>query len=494
MKRPRDFVFFLSLFLFSAALMAQQPAPDLLLRGKIVASQIHTDIEVPFDVPAGVHRISVDFRYSGQDQRTALGIGIADPNGFRGNSANYKSHFTIGESDATPSYLPGAILPGKWKLLVAVPNIRPNVVSEYTAEIRFNSRVEDQSFTLVPLERGKRWYRGDLHMHTGHSDGTCRSQSGVNVPCPLFLTLQSAAAHGLDFVAVTDHNTDSHYNEMRADQPYFDRLLLIPGREITTFYGHLNVFGFTQFVDWRVTKGEQLNALLREVHAKGGIASVNHALRPESEDCLGCQWLAPEGTDSSLLDAIEVVNGSDAVSNASFWDGLLRQGDHLPAVGGSDSHNGPAYPATEHAIGWPATVVEADNLSVSAIVKGIHSGRTFVDRTSARDTLLDYTADAEGRSARMGDTVEISSTAEVHLTIHAVAVEHSLVHLFVDGTESSSFTPVALSAYDSTVSTTLRPGPGKHWVRAEVRDASGALQLVGSPLYIHAASQGVFVQ
>lgn len=494
MNRPRDFVFFLSLFSFPAALVAQHPAPDLLLRGKIVASQIRTDIEVPFDVPAGVHRISVDFRYSGQDQRTALGIGIADPNGFRGNSANYKGHFTIGESDATPSYLPGAILPGKWKLLVAVPNIRPNVVSEYTAEIRFNSRVEDQSFTLAPLERGKRWYRGDLHTHTGHSDASCRSQSGANVPCPLFLTLQSATAHGLDFVAITDHNTDSHYNEMRADQPYFDRLLLIPGREITTFYGHFNVFGFTDFVDWRVTKGEQLNALLREVHAKGGIASVNHALRPESEDCLGCQWLAPKGTDSGLLDAVEVVNGSDAVSNAPYWDGLLREGYRLSAVGGSDSHNGPAYPATEHAVGWPATVVEADNLSVSAILNGIRSGRTFVDRTSAGDTLLDYKADAEGRSARMGGIIEIAPTAEVHLSIHAVAVEHSLVHLFLDGAESGTFRPVALSAYDSTVETTLRPGPGKHWVRVEVCDTAGVLQLVGSPLYVDASSKGVSAQ
>lgn len=35
-------------------------------------------------------------------------------------------------------------------------------------------------------------------------------------------------------------------------QPYFDKLLLIPGREITTFQGHFNLFGATQFLDFRL--------------------------------------------------------------------------------------------------------------------------------------------------------------------------------------------------------------------------------------------------
>lgn len=195
-------------------LLAQQSSPpDIILQGKVTNPQNKTYFEVPFDVPAAVDRISVDFSYSGKDQKTAFDLGIADPERFRGYSGGNKSPFTIGESDATPSYLPGAIPPGKWKLLISVPNIRATEQSEYRAEVRFNSAVEDQGFTLAPLETGTRWSRSDLHMHTAHSDGSCVSQSGSRVPCPVFLTAQSAAAQGLDFIAITDHNATSRHEK-----------------------------------------------------------------------------------------------------------------------------------------------------------------------------------------------------------------------------------------------------------------------------------------
>ena len=100
----------LSLFLcvgLASALQAQSKAPDLVLQGKVAGTQNKTYFEVPFEVPAGIHRISVDFSYTGKENKTTLDLGIADPERFRGNSGGNKSHFTIGESDATPSYLPG---------------------------------------------------------------------------------------------------------------------------------------------------------------------------------------------------------------------------------------------------------------------------------------------------------------------------------------------------------------------------------------------------
>ena len=106
-------------------LFSQPTRPNLVLEGKVSGSQNKTYLEAPFDVPAGTHRISVDFSYTGKDRKTTLDVGIADPERFRGNSGGNKSHFTIGESDATPSYLPGAIPAGQWRLLISVPNIRP---------------------------------------------------------------------------------------------------------------------------------------------------------------------------------------------------------------------------------------------------------------------------------------------------------------------------------------------------------------------------------
>ncbi len=465
---------------------AQQKSPaDLVLKGDVTGAQHKTYFDVPFTVPAGVHRISVDFHYTGKDQRATLDLGIADPQRFRGESGGNKSHFTISETDATPSYLPGEIPAGQWRLIIAVANMRPEVVSHYEADIRFNARAEDAAFTTRPLASGKRWYRGDLHMHTAHSDGSCDSQSGRKVPCPLFLTVQAAASRSLDFIAITDHNTDSHYEQLRELQPFFDHLLLIPGREMTTFHGHFNVFGVTQFMDWRVSNGGlDLNAVLRDARAKGGIASVNHAEAPEGEDCMGCRWMPAADTDMSLFSAVEVINyGEIMFSSAKYWDSELRAGHRLAAVGGSDNHNATTPPGEVGAIGWPATAVEADELSVPAILDGISHGRTFIDLTGSRDKMLDFEAEAEGASAKMGGTLRTTGGATITVRIHAIAAEGSAVHVLLDGEDSN--TPLPLEPANPAAKTTLTASTGRHYLRLEVRDHNGVSELISSPLYIN---------
>jgi hypothetical protein len=472
----------------SVAHVPREETPaNLVLTGDVKGEQNQTYFEIPFAVPTGIHRISVDVQYTGKDQRSVLDLGIADPERFRGASGGNKSHFTISETDATPSYLPGAIPAGQWRLLIAVPNMRPKVVSHYQADIRFNSRVEDGGFTEQPLAIGTRWYRGDLHMHTAHSDGSCKSQSGREVPCPLFLTVQAAASHSLDFVAITDHNTDSQYEQMRELQPFFDHLLLIPGREMTTFHGHFNVFGVTRFMDWRIGKGGlDLNTVLRDARSNGGIASVNHAEAPEGEDCMGCRWTPAVGTDMNLFSAVEVINyGEIMFSSAKYWDSQLRAGHRLAAIGGSDNHNATTPPGEVGAIGWPATVVEADELSVPAILDGIRAGRTFIDLTGSRDKMLDFAAEANGVSVKMGGNLHAAAGAVISVRIHMIAAQGSVVHLLLDGEESGSTPPVPAEGANSTATTTLTASAGRHWLRLEIRDPNGANELISSPLYIN---------
>jgi len=461
--------------------------PDLVLQGYVNGAQNRTYLEVPFIVPHGKHRISVDFRYTGKEQRAVLDLGIADPQRFRGASGGNKSHFTISETDATPSYLPGAIVAGTWRLLISVPNMRPQVVAHYTAEIRFDARDEDSSFASQPLANGRRWYRGDLHMHTAHSDGSCQSQTGHEVPCPLFLTVQSAAARALDFIAITDHNTDSQNNEMRELQPYFDRVLLIPGREMTTFHGHFNVFGVTQFMDWRVIPDQRtLNDVLHDVQAKGGIASVNHALAPEGEDCMGCRWVPAAGTDMHLFSAVEVINGGVMLfSSAKYWDSQLRDGGRLAAISGSDSHNATAPAGRSGAVGYPVTAVEADELSVSAILNSIRAGRTFVDLTSSKDKTVDFDAECNGASARMGGTLKIDRDGVIQVRIDVTAAKDSTAYLLVDGEEPSDLHGMMIDSADASVHASLPMNTGRHWLRVEVRDGAGKNQLMSSPIYIN---------
>src|SRR3990167_591288 len=216
--------------------------PDVTLTGALTGADNQTYQTLPFQVPDGVERITVDFAYTGRDQRTTIDLGLFDPRGFRGWSGGNKARFTVSETDATPSYLAGAIPAGEWKLLLGVPNIRSKSQSTYVARIWFERRGAAPVFPSPPLRPEARWYRGDFHVHSGHSDGTCKSRLGAVVPCPVFRVLQEAAARKLDFVALTDHNTTAHFQDIAALQPWFDDLLVLPGREITTFQGHANLF------------------------------------------------------------------------------------------------------------------------------------------------------------------------------------------------------------------------------------------------------------
>jgi hypothetical protein len=494
LKIQTALVFFLCFAAGVCRLVAQTSQPNLVLEGKVTGTDNQTYFEVPFDVPSGVHRISVDFSYTGKEQKTTLDLGIADPERFRGNSGGNKSHFTLSETDATPSYLPGPITAGKWKLLISVPNIRRNQESTYRAEIRFNNPSEDQGFTSAPLETGIRWYRGDLHMHTAHSDGSCSSQSGKRVPCPVFLTAQAAVERGLDFIAISDHNTTSQYEPMRELQPYFDRLLLIPGREITTFWGHFNIFGVTDYVDYRAvgSGGRDVNQILRQVRAKGGIASINHADAPSGEICMGCGWMPPTDVDMSLFSGVEVINGGSLfLSSADFWDRELSKGFRLTAVGGSDSHNALAKAGEPGAIGWPETVVEAKELSVPAILDGLRSGRVFIDLTGSHDRVIDIEArdsavqeKQSGDWTPMGETLEVASGDAISFRVHVAGCPLARVHLFLDGRETPSLPALATGASKDPLPFSWTADGASHSIRAEVRDSNGSLMLVSNPIYI----------
>jgi hypothetical protein len=338
-----------------------------------------------------------------------------------------------------------------------------------------------------------RWYRGDLHMHTAQSDGSCPSQSGKRVPCPVFFTAQAAADRGLDFIAITDHNTTSQYEAMRELQPYFDRLLLIPGREITTFWGHFNIFGLTEYIDYRVVPGgRDVNAILREVRAKGGIASFNHADAPDGEICMGCGWRPQTPVDESLFTGVEVINGGGGfLSSADVWDRELASGVRLTAIGGSDNHNASLPPGQPGAIGWPTTVVAANELSVPAILDGLKRGRVFVDLTGSHDKVVDLeardaaTGHADDPWTPMGGILKASSGDSIAFRVHVVGCAHAVVHILYDGQETPALAPITSAAGDETLPFSSTSDGARHWIRLEVRDASGGLLLLSNPIYIN---------
>jgi hypothetical protein len=325
-------------------------------------------------------------------------------------------------------------------------------------------------------------------MHTAHSDGSCLSQSGRKVPCPVFLTAEAASARGLDFIAVTDHNTISHYDALRELQPYFDKLLFIPGREITTFWGHANLFGPTEFIDFRVgTTVPSMQSLFEQANRMHAILSINHPNAPTGEICMGCGWTPKDALDPHLIQSMEAVNGGaeeGQYSGISFWEKYLNQGDRITAIGGSDNHNAQIPASGKNAIGSPTTVIYANDLSVASLLDGIRKGHVFIDLSASRDRKLEISAEDDGQKAMMGDALSATAGSTLQISAHLIACDGNQLRFLLDGQPVAALA-ANITKPDQTIALTLPADGKKHWLRPDVITPEGKLMLLGNPIYLN---------
>lgn len=479
----------------AACTTAPVPAPEpITLTGQITRADHQTYRELPFTVPAGTTRITIDFSYD-KDNRTVIDLGLRDPNGQRGWSGGNKTRIEIGADTATPSYTPGPIQPGEWKLILGIPNIRDGQSSTYTANITLSSDAASTAppltYTPVTLSSGPGWRRGDFHAHTAHSDGSCGAE-GARIPCPAIHTFEAARDANLDFIAVTDHNTITQLADIAAQQKNFPKTLLIPGTEITTFNGHANVVGNATFLDFQLGSPHlpTLTPLLDQVQAQNAFISVNHPSLPSGEVCMGCGWTVKD-TDWSRVTALEVANGS-VIRNASpaaglrFWDDLLKQGHRLTAIGGSDNHD-----ATDHAgakqapIGNPTTVVFSSDLSTKAIIDGVKSGRVFIDIANLPGATLDLAAHAGQQTAHMGGAITLGPNEAMTVDALTSGLPDGAMLTFIGDNIAIDGQPTArLDNVPKQVRVTLRSGSTSGYVRPEIRDRDRKILLIGNPIYI----------
>ncbi len=334
---------------------------------------------LPFSVKAGTARIDVSYSFTGGE--SILDLGLADPGlgpfpateGFRGWSGSARRQVHVAATDATPGYIPGRLQPGKWHVLLGLARVSASGC-EYTVTVRTTpGRTRPDSETTKeasPDPAPPAWLPGDLQSHTHHSDakGSVRD------------LIHAARARGLRFLAVTDHNTFSHHAELR--ELTSAELVLIPGTEVTTYRGHANVWGVDGFVDFRVRDDADIDALVRQVHGRGGLFSVNHP--KATPDCIGCDWEfeVPQGAD-----AFEAWQGPWAARNwesLARFDDCLRSGQRLTLVGGSDRHQ-PPQPDSDPAllqVGSPTTWLHASG-SVGSLLNALRAGKAFVSESPA---------------------------------------------------------------------------------------------------------------
>lgn len=435
-----------------------------------IASDRPDWVYVPFDVPEGVTDLHVRYEYN-REGGNALDIGIFDPDGyelgneegFRGWSGGARSEFTISRSGATPGYVPGEIEPGEWNIIFGPYQVGPQGI-DWTATITMRSGEPGPAFepNLAPTEareRGHAWYRGDLHLHTVHSDGTYTPEQLV----------AGADAASLDFMLSTEHNTHTA-NLIWGDHARED-LLIINGEEITTRGGHWNAMGLEpgQWIDWRYRPEDgQLPRFLREVHGAGGIAIAAHPYCPFK----GCDWrFGYEG-----MDVIEAWNGpwtADDDRAVQTWDALLREGREIPVAGGaSDAHR------PDQVIGKPHTAVRADELSSEAIVAGVKAGRSYIVESS--DVTLGMSAKAGPRRAGLGERVGSGPGTPVTVSLRVQGAPGTVATFHTeDGVAKTAPIPDG----DETVTYTTR-AKNTGYVRAEVRRPDGTMVAITNPIFM----------
>ena len=315
---------------------------------------------LPIDVPAHANGLHVQLSYD----RSAgvLDLGCEAPQGFRGWSGEAREEFAITREAATPGYLAGELESGTWHVVLGLHRIPPGGLDyEVVAEVHAGAaaavqpqpgradppRPERPPRRELPSLEGLVWRAGDFHTHTVHSDGV------LTVPELACL----AAGRGLDFLAVTDHNTVSHHGELAAAGDHAG-IQLIAGQEVTTGLGHANAFGDIGWVDFR----QPATAWLDAVEADGGLLSVNH---PLAEDCA---WRLELPRRAPLA---EVWHPSwlDRRWGAplAWWQAW---GQDVVPIGGSDWHSDSDEPP-----GTPTTWVACEG---DDVLGGLRAGRVAI--------------------------------------------------------------------------------------------------------------------
>src|SRR5690242_11311031 len=89
---------------------------------------------VTFDVPAGTQEIQVD--HTDGSDTDILDWGVWSPEGFRGWGGGLTDPAIIGVEASSRGYLPGAITPGTWTVVVGEAKL-PTGTGHYVIDVTF---------------------------------------------------------------------------------------------------------------------------------------------------------------------------------------------------------------------------------------------------------------------------------------------------------------------------------------------------------------------
>ena len=396
-----------------------------------------------FEVPPNASKVGVRLTFVKEIDRVQLYISLHDPKGFRGHqqcpgpAGEYILDLWVCPDDAVNGALPGALPCGTWWaqidfdrcLVEADYHVVAYVECERPAAASFMAYPDNH---VVKHESG--WYQGELHAHSSESDALC----------PVETVVQSALDAGLDFLALTDHFTNSHWRKLIP--LLHSPLALIRSCEITAHLGHANLHGIQEWVDVYVDRPDwTMNHAARAVHKQGGLFCVNHAF----SGYMAWRYFDFDWRLADLLEVYDQLEGCNTDRQLSLWDHLLNSGLRIVGVAGTDSHN---LFYGNHRLGQSVTWVFADELSEKGIIAGLQRGQVYVSQGAQ----LRFSASCEnGDTAGMWESL---SQCGLPVTLHIEVFSDEPLRVFII---KNGF----LLSHHYTL-----PGHAEHWQSIRITD------------------------
>jgi hypothetical protein len=423
------------------------------IRGSLTARDRKQHLTHNFTVPEGASQLDIHFEYGPKHEghrSNLLTLGLSDPVSDRGTAhrGQASQDIRINAKEATPGFLPGKLNAGIWRLVIDVHWINPHTIVTYDVKV---------VITTPDAQRELRWYRGDLHGHTMHSDG----HWGIDG------LLDFARRHQLDFVTLTDHNTIAGLHEMDCNSS--DELLTMGGFELTTFHGHALALGIRQMVDWRVTPRRPMKLVKTEIDEIGGLFVIAHPKAPGEGYCTGCRWEYQDLMPSTAR-AVEVWNeewGSMSNNEAAvqLWYQWLNQGYHIYATVGTDIH-GPR----DEVFGF--NIVYAEAHSETAILDAVRQGHHYL----SSGPRIELTGESShGYSGMMGDSLRGDSyTIAANWDKCCVGDK---IRFIVNGETADTLDAQLQSGKTWNLS-------GNRWCLIEIRDTDNNMRALTNPIFM----------
>lgn len=515
--------------LASAGVCTPGSAP-IELTGSVTEAQAKTYQVLPFEVGAGTGRVELSYRWTERQgppgtpaTGTTLDLGLWDEKGYRNQAAfrgwggsrqgridQDKPPVFVQADSADRGFFPGDVEPGTWFAEVGIAAVSPQG-ADWLVRIECKAAagerpVDDPVDPAHVASLEARWYHSDFHMHGYHSNPSGPEWEDF---------VAQARAARLDFLMVTEYVTGRHWQTLGAVQRAHPDLLIWPGREVITYYGHVNTHGETfGFYDYRHGFEDVDIAMIQdEARALGALFQVNHpTIFPPpafTNFCRGCYFELGDAIDWDRVDTIEILTGpvlatgDDAgapvpgqVENPflqtaiDLWENLLADGHKITAVSGSDFKGVEPDEAERIRTGYgsSATAVYAQGLSRPAVTAALKAGHAYVrTRGVDRSPALELAAVFGTQEGMFGDTLAVGPADVVTLRVTVTGGAGQVLRYLRNG-ETFAEVPITTDPFVNELGVTRDPvneGPlGTFW-RVETLD-SQTRTTVANPVFLKA--------